>query len=1039
MKKTNLFIPLMAVVLLGFVAFIGGCAPKTDSSLQDYPLHAVSLHDVDVTDAFWAPRIQTTREVTFPYLLNRGTGRGLEGRMMEAASYFLAKEYDPALHARIEESYETLDQSMHTLMTNEWPLVGDGPFMRVGHFIESAIAYLDATGDDKFLKLAMEVADDIDRQFGHGKRTDISNHEEIELALVKLYFATGEERYARLSQFLVDVRGTTEGGRTMYGFYSQDAEPVREQKRAIGHAVRATYLYCAVADLGALCPHDHYHNTIHTIWNDAVSKRTFLTGGVGSNRRMEDFGDAYTLPNAACWNEICAAVGNTNWNHRMFHLDRNGKYLDVMERILYNAFLTGVSLDGTTFLYQAPLKTWPEFRRQPSFGPNCCPPNVTRLMASLGTYIYSYDPSNLYVNLFVGSKARFEVSGREVSLQQETNYPWDLTTRITVGISEPSDFGIYVRIPGWAQGKYDPGNLYSFTSPSSEKFTLTINGKTESVRVKDGFAVLKRKWSNKDVIEVSFPSDVQLVKADDRVLESKGMVAVTRGPIIYCVEGLDHRLDFTNNIFSLIVPESTKLEYLYDPALLGGIGTVQGSVERLVRDGEERELKRVPVKLKAIPYYAFGNRAATEMAVWLASDEKRAETVPAITLASTSLATSSSGHGTVVDNYPGNNPPTVARRMYPWSQDGSGSISAIYDGFTPVNSEDGSSTFLRLRPQSGSAAWVQYDFVGPAEVSSVSVYWKDDKQFCVAPASWKLLYRDEKGAWKPVQSPSGYGVEKDTYNKTTFTPVRTDGLRMEIELDARVYKAGVLGQPDANYLREDQTWYEGGVIEWIVEGEVPPPPTVFNSYQAAADHRLDPNPDSDFWRDVNGIILYRNILGDPDAVIRSEARSRWTKNNLYFLFWGPYEALQLKPNPVTAEQTQKLWEYDDFELYLGSNFENINLYGEYQISPQSEFLDNWIDATVSRPGWNDEYKWKSGVTVKSRIDHEKKIWYGEMCVPLSTIDKRPAATGNEFRVNVYRLQTAGEGKKRHFLAFMPTGEWNPHRPATFGTLKLVSQ
>jgi hypothetical protein len=410
-----------------------------------------------------------------------------------------------------------------------------------------------------------------------------------------------------------------------------------------------------------------------------------------------------------------------------------------------------------------------------------------------------------------------------------------------------------------------------------------------------------------------------------------------------------------------------------------------------------------------------------------------------VTLASTSLASSSNGNGSVPETYPGKNPPTPAQRMYPWSQDGSGSIAAISDGLTPVNSEDGSSTFLRLRPQSGSAAWVQYDFTAPAQVSSVSVYWKDDKQFCVAPASWKLLYRDDSGQWKPVESPDGYGVQKDMYNKTSFTPVRTDGLRMEIELAERIYKKGVLGQPDGNYLPEDQTWYEGGVIEWIVEGDVPAPSKVFSSYQAAADHALDPNPDSGFWRDAPGIVMDRNILGDPDGLIRSEARSRWTKNNLYFLFWGPYQAQQLISDPVTNRETQKLWLFDDFELYLGSNFENINLYNEYQVSPQGEFLDNAIDATVARPGWGDEYKWNSGFKVKSRIDEANKIWYGEICIPLAAIDKRAPAVGNKFRANIYRLQTAGEGRPRHFLAWQPTGRWNPHTPEKFGTLELVSQ
>ncbi|MDH6311671.1 DUF1680 family protein [Parabacteroides sp. PFB2-10] len=1042
MRKINrrTFIKTGTLLGVGVAMTNTQCIPVWSSNqpLKDYLLHAVPLCDVDVIDTFWSPRIKNTRDVTLPYLLNRISGPNLEGRILEGASYFIAKEYDPVLHDRIKASFESISESMHTLMNDKWPNTGDGPFFRVGHFIEGAIAYKEATGDDLFLNLAREVADDLDQQYGYGKRTDISNHEEIELALVKLYRITGEERYARLAQFLVDVRGTTEGGRTMTGYYAQDAVPVKKQRRAIGHSVRATYLYCAVTDLAALYPQDYYHKTIQTIWQDATSKRTYLTGGVGSYRRMEDYGDDYDLPNAACWNEICASVGNALWNHRMSLLEGHGKYVDMMERILYNGVLAGVSIDGSTFLYQAPLKAWPEFRRQTSFGPNCCPPNIMRLMAELGTMIYSQKESDLYVNLFIGSNARFEVAGKTVSLRQETNYPWDLSSRITVGVSEQSEFDVKVRIPGWACGEFDSGNLYRYNTAPTGKYTLTINGQTESYQVKDGFAVLRRQWKDNDVIEVAFPSDVRLVKSDDRALENKGMTAITRGPLVFCVEGLDNHIDNANNAFSLIVPESSKLEYNFDSALLGGIGTIEGKVERLLREGEHRELKRRPTTLKAIPYYAFGNREATEMAVWLASDETRAETFPAVTLASTSLATSSCGHGSVAENYPGNNPPTVARRMYPWSQDGSGSISAISDGLTPVNSEDGSSTFLRLRPQSGSSAWVQYDFTGPTQVSSVSVYWKDDKQFCVLPASWTLLYRDGD-QWKPVQSPSGYGIQKDMYNKTSFTPVYTDGLRMEIELDKRVYKTGELGQPDANYLTEDQIWYEGGIIEWTVEGDVPAPPTVFNSYLAEQDHALDPNPDSDFWRGVKGVILDRNILGDPDAVIRSEARSRWTKNNLYFLFQGPYQALNLKPDPVTTKETEKLWLFDDFELYLGCNFENINLYGEYQISPQGEYLDNDIDATVQRPGWGEEHRWNSGMKVKSIIDEEKKIWYGEMCIPLAAIDKRTPAEGNEFRANIYRLQTAGEGRKRHFLAWQPTGEWNPHKPLKFGTMKLVSQ
>jgi hypothetical protein len=280
-------------------------------------------------------------------------------------------------------------------------------------------------------------------------------------------------------------------------------------------------------------------------------------------------------------------------------------------------------------------------------------------------------------------------------------------------------------------------------------------------------------------------------------------------------------------------------------------------------------------------------------------------------------------------------------------------------------------------------------------------------------------------------------VERDTYNTVRFSPIHTDALRMEITLQGRVYRKGEIGPPDANYLESDLTWYEGGIIEWKVNDDPLPATAVFSSYHAAADHPLNADPNSDFWKPAAGIVLDRSITGDPDPSVRSEARSRWSNEHLYFLFWGPWEVLHLKPDPDTEHETFKLWFYDDFELYLGSNFDNINLYGEFQISPQSEFLDQAIDASVPKPGWGNEHLWDSGMKVKSRIDRDQKMWYGEMSIPIAAIDKRPPAVGNEFRVNVYRLQSAGEGKKIHFLAWQPTGEWNPHRPKKFGLLKLM--
>lgn len=782
-----------------------------DQVYHDYSLAQLPLRDVEVTDAFWSPRIERARTVSLPMMLEREQqAKWIDSRLIESAAYFLAKRADAALDEQAQSLFAPLSAAMRAQM-GSWPDRGDGPFVGTGHFFEAAIAYHEATGDPQLLKVAIEVANDLDKVYGLGKRTDISNHEGIELALVKLYHATGDYKYVRLAKFIVDVRGTNAGGRQMVGPYAQDYQPVVEQGRAIGHCVRATYLYCAVADLGALLPEGAYRGAALRIWDDAASKRTYVTGGIGSYRREENYGDDYDLPNVSCWNEICAAVGNTLWNQRMLQLTRDSRYADMMERILYNGLLAGVSLQGDTFLYQTPLKAYAGFTRQPRFGPNCCPPNITRLLAQLGTLIYARDKQNVYVNLFIGSRAQLEFGGRQVSFEQETKYPWDGLTRIKVDPAGSTDFAVNVRIPGWAQGEPQPGKLYRYEDASTQPFSLLVNGKEEAYRIDQGYARIEREWSHGDVIELSLPLVVRTVRADNRVIENKGMVALERGPLVFCAESLDN----SGGVFNLVVPDHVKLQFSYQPALLDGVGTIHGEVQGLSRNSDRTEIKTDSSELTAIPYYAFANRGSCEMTVWLARDRVKAAISPSPTIASTSVATSSCGNGTVADNYPGHTPPTPAQRMYPTSQDGSGHISAISDQREPVSSEDGSSRFLRLRPQSGDEVWVQYDFEHATEVSSVSVFWKDDKQFCIAPAKWNLLYR-ENDQWKSVKAAGEFGVEKDKFNKTEFAAVRTNGLRMEIALTGKLYKKNELGPPDANYLKEDLTWYEGGIIEWVV-------------------------------------------------------------------------------------------------------------------------------------------------------------------------------------------------------------------------------
>ena len=805
MKRWILF-----VIGVGLIAAVGSSGQGLKQA--DYPVAAVPFSDVQITDAFWLPRIEMNQTVTVPGLLARSekAGRAPDSRVIEAAAYILAKKPDPALRDRVDSALDRMIQDIRA-RKQRWSNRGDGELPAAGGFLQAAVTYYEATGSRKLLDVAIEIADDIDSVFGPGRRHDISNHEGVKMGLVKLYRATGNDRYLKLAKFFLDERGNPGSGRALYGPYAQDHVPVKSQTRAIGHSVRATYLYVPLSDIAVLTADAEYARANERIWEDAVSKRTYLTGGVGSYRDEEDFGDDYDLPNLACWNEICAAFGNVLWNQRLFMFRQDAKYVDMMERILYNGLLVGVSLKGDTFLYQAPLKAEEGFARQAAFGPNCCPPQIARFLPQLGSLIYAQGDEGLYVNLFIASRAQVRLSQTAVTIAQETRYPWEGATRISVDPENAQRFAVFVRIPGWARNQPYPNSLYRYVSTSSPAFSLTVNGKTAPYVLEKGFARIEREWAKGDAIDLTLAMPVQKVAADDRVADDRGMLALERGPLVFCAEGIDNG----GSVFNLLVPNSAELQFAYRPDLFGGIGTISGKVLTLSRASDGVSIRKQTQSFTAIPYHAFGNRGPTEMAVWLAREESKSKIAPRPTIASTSRATSSCGNGTVADDYPGHKPPTIEQRFYPNTQDGSGNISAIYDQVEPVNSEDGSSNFLRLRPQSGDKAWLQYDFARPAKVSSVEVYWKEDKQYCVLPKAWHLLYKDGN-AWKPVQSSDPYGVEIDKFNNVSFTPVTTSALRMEIELQGKVYRKGELGPPDANYLAEDLTWYEGGVIEWRV-------------------------------------------------------------------------------------------------------------------------------------------------------------------------------------------------------------------------------
>jgi len=802
----------IAALLSCVALFSAACAP-TAARKSDYPVSPVSYKNVRVTDAFWTPRLENNRTVSIPGMLDRydRAGRGPDLRLIEAACYVLAGNPDPALKSRMD-GY--LDRAIERIRSRKqiWSDEGDGDFFAAGNFLELGVAYYEATGSRRLLDVAIEIADDLDAVFGPNRRHNISNHEGIKLGLLRLYRSTGNERYLRLARFFLDTRGNPAGRSVMYGPYAQDHEPVKSQARAIGHAVRATYLYIALTDIAALTGDPEYAVADERIWNDAISKRTYLTGGIGSYRDEEDYGDDYDLPNLSAWNEICAAYGNVFWNQRLFQLRRDAQFVDVLERTLYNAFLAGVSLRGDTYLYQAPLKTYGSFARQAWFGPNCCPPNLARLLPRIGGLIYAQGDQGLFVNLFAGSNAHIQLKGTSLKVAQETRYPWDGAVAISVSPQQPLTFALFVRIPGWARNQPVPGTLYHYLPAAERPVALTVNGSAVAYSMEKGYARIEREWKAGDVVQLDLPMPVWRVLAADQVADDRGMVALERGPLVFCAEQADN----PGGVFNLVLSDNAELQFAYRPDLMGGIGAITGKAAAASRGPDRVSLVRKERDITAIPYYAFGNRSQGEMSVWLARENARAAMPPQRTIASTSRATSSCGNGTVAEDYPGNQPPTIERRFYPSSQDGSGDIRAIQDQMEPVNSMDGSSPFLRLHPQSGDRAWVQYDFAGPARVASVEIYWKDDKQYCVLPQSWRLLYKDGN-EWKPVTALGPHPVTGDQFNKVSFSPVTTSALRIEIQLQPKVYKKGSLGPPDGNYLTQDLTWYEGGVIEWRIQ------------------------------------------------------------------------------------------------------------------------------------------------------------------------------------------------------------------------------
>lgn len=622
-----------------------------------YPIDPVPFTSVKVTDNFWGQRLQASREVTIPLAFSKceETGRyenfvkaahpsdtyKVEGfsfddtdvyKTIEGASYSLQTYPDKKLQKYIDSvlvivaGAQEPDGYLYTARTmnpkhphnwagkERWVAVENlsHEFYNLGHMIEGAVAHYQATGKRNFLNIAIKYADCVCREIGNGpqQKKYVPGHQIAEMALVKLYMVTGDKKYLDQAKFFLDTRGYT----SRKDAYSQAHKPVVEQDEAVGHAVRAVYMYSGMADVAAITGDSSYIKAIDKIWDNIVSKKIYITGGIGAHHAGEAFGNNYELPNLSAYCETCAAIGNVYMNYRLFLLHGDAKYFDVLERTLYNGLISGVSLDGGSFFYPNPLSSNGKYSRKPWFGCACCPSNVSRFIPSLPGYVYAVKNDQVYVNLYLSNKAELKVDKKKILLEQETSYPWngDIRLKITQG---NQDFTMKLRIPGWVRGNVLPGDLYSYADNQKPAYQVAVNGQTVESDVNDGYLSIARKWKKGDVVEVHFDMIPRIVKANPKVEADHGRVAVERGPIVYCAEWPDNRF----NVHSILLNQHPQFKVTDKPELLYGIRQITTDAQALSYD-KAGKLVTKDVELTLIPYYAWAHRGEGDMEVWLPID-----------------------------------------------------------------------------------------------------------------------------------------------------------------------------------------------------------------------------------------------------------------------------------------------------------------------------------------------------------------------------------------------------------------------------------
>ena len=620
-----------------------------------YPIDPVPFTSVSVSDPFWSPRLQASREVTIPLAFSKceETGRyqnfiratqpcdtfKVEGfpfddtdvyKTIEGASYLLQTYPDPALESYIDsvlvlvaaaqepDGYLNTSYTMNPAHPHRW--MGPGrwdavevlshEFYNLGHMVEGAVAHYRATGKRNFLDIAIRYADCVSRAIGdgEGQRALVPGHQIAEMALAKLYLATGDKKYLDQAKFFLDKRGYT----SRKDAYSQAHKPVVEQDEAVGHAVRAAYMYAGMADVAALTGDTAYIAAVGRIWDNIVGKKLYITGGIGARHDGESFGDAYELPNLEAYCETCAAIGNVYVNHRLFLLHGDSKYYDVLERTLYNGLISGVSIDGGRFFYTNPLASEGQHQREPWFGCACCPSNICRFIPSLPGYLYAVKGRDVYANLYIGGTAKLKVGGRDVTLSQSGDYAGTGRQTITVDANKAGRFTLKLRIPGWARDIVAPGGLYAFVG-NAGGYTVKVNGEEVAGALDKGYLAIDRKWKKGDRVELEFPMEPRFVAARPEVEADRGRLAVQRGPLVYCAEWPDNDFAFGAAVVNPEMPMTIR-----SSDMLGGVTIIDVPAQLVER--RDGRLGLSDVKIAMIPYYAWAHRGKGKMAVWLAAE-----------------------------------------------------------------------------------------------------------------------------------------------------------------------------------------------------------------------------------------------------------------------------------------------------------------------------------------------------------------------------------------------------------------------------------